>query len=84
MYRAVDRGTEEKEIDKATSKVLRAYNRNGLGVFLVANLLTGLVNLVLPTLTMDRLQAMGVLGLYAVVLTGIAVGLDWYDISIKM
>lgn len=84
VYRAVDRGTEEKEIDKATSKVLRAYNRNGLGVFLVANLLTGLVNLVLPTLTMDRLQAMGVLGLYAVVLTGIAVGLDWYDISIKM
>jgi len=84
VYRVVDKETEEKETERATSRVLRAYNRHGLAIFLVANLLTGLVNLTLPTLTMDRFQSMGVLSVYAVVLTGFALGLDMYDMSIKM
>ena len=76
--------TENEIYKRATSRVLEAYNRNGLAVFLVANLLTGLVNLTVPTLHVSDLQAMGILLLYAATLTGLAVGLDVYDISIKM
>ena len=64
--------------------MLEAYNRNGLAIFLVANLLTGLINLTVPTLHVGNLQAMGILLVYAGVLTGLAVGLDMYDVSIKM
>jgi phosphatidylinositol glycan class W len=85
-YRSVDTSAKvEAEIYKqATSRILEAYNRNGLVVFLVANLLTGLVNLTVPTLHVGNLQAMGILLGYAAVVTGFAVGLDWWDISIKM
>ncbi|KAL2060108.1 hypothetical protein VTL71DRAFT_9930 [Oculimacula yallundae] len=76
---------EEEEVYKAsTSRVLEACNRNGLAIFLVANLLTGLVNLTIPTLHVTSLQAMGILVAYAVTVTGVAVGLDMYDVSIKM
>ncbi|KAH6711860.1 GWT1-domain-containing protein [Leptodontidium sp. MPI-SDFR-AT-0119] len=76
---------EEEEVYKtSTSRVLEAFNRNGLAIFLVANLLTGLVNLTVPTLHVTDLQAMGILVAYAATLTGVAVGLDVYDISIKM
>jgi phosphatidylinositol glycan class W len=64
--------------------VLYAFNRNGLAVFLVANLLTGLVNMTMPTLHMDVLQSMGVLVAYTVAVAGVAVGLDWWDVSIKL
>jgi phosphatidylinositol glycan class W len=64
--------------------VLEAFNRNGLAIFLVANLLTGLVNLTVPTLHVSDIEAMGILLVYAGVVTGLAVGLDAYDISIKM
>ncbi|PVH72712.1 acyltransferase activity [Cadophora sp. DSE1049] len=76
---------EEDEVYRAsTSRVLEAFNRNGLAIFLVANLLTGLVNLTVPTLHVTDLQAMGILVAYAAAVTGVAVGLDVYDISIKM
>ncbi|KAI9817110.1 MAG: Glucosaminyl phosphatidylinositol (GlcN-PI) nositol acylation protein [Pycnora praestabilis] len=84
VYTAVDKTTENEKCDEATSKVLHAYNRNGLAIFLLANLLTGLVNLTLPTLHMGRLQAMGVLVAYAATLTGVAVTLDVYNISVKL
>jgi len=84
VHTALERRAERRESARATSRVLHAYNRNGLAVFLLANLLTGGVNLLLPTLSMGRGQAMGVLGVYAGVLTGVAVGLDLYDITIKL
>jgi phosphatidylinositol glycan class W len=85
-YKSADTSAKaEAEIYKqATSRILEAFNRNGLVVFLVANLLTGLVNLTVPTLHVGNLQAMGILLGYAAVVTGLAVGLDWWDISIKM
>jgi glucosaminylphosphatidylinositol acyltransferase len=78
------REAEEKVYKESTSRILEAYNRNGLPIFLVANLLTGLINLTVPTLHVGNLQAMGILLVYAGVLTGLAVGLDMYDVSIKM
>ena len=81
---ATDRGEEKKAYHFATSRVLAAFNRNGLAIFLLANLLTGLVNLTIPTLHVTDFQAMGILLIYGAMLTGIAVALDIYDISIKL
>lgn len=85
VYKHVGSKKEEEESYKlATSRALEAFNRNGLFVFLVANLGTGLVNLTVSTLHVSDIQAMGILLVYAAALTGLAVGLDVYDISIKL
>lgn len=68
----------------ATSRILRSFNRNGLAVFLLANLLTGLVNMTVPTLDVTPVQTMGVLVAYMFVLCAVAVGLDELDVSIKL
>lgn len=81
---ATSKQDEKKVYNFATSKVLIAFNRNGLAVFLVANLLTGLVNMTVPTLDVGNASAMGILLAYAAVVTSLAVSLDMYDISIKM
>ncbi|KAF7864029.1 hypothetical protein EAF04_006994 [Stromatinia cepivora] len=84
VHKSMDAKTEKENYEFSTSRVLEAFNRNGLALFLTANLLTGLVNLTIPTLFVSNLQAMGILLFYASALTGLAVGLDVYDISIKM
>ena len=75
---------EKDKIRHATSRMLRVFNSNGLAVFLAANLLTGLVNLSLNTLDMPPLLAMGVLVGYAVLVSGLALGLDMSGIKIKL
>ena len=84
VYRALDAASERRECDKATSRIVNAFNRNGLVIFLVANLLTGVVNLTLDTLSMGPWGSMVVLGGYASLLTAFAVGLDIWDLSIKL
>ncbi|KAI9712235.1 MAG: Glucosaminyl phosphatidylinositol (GlcN-PI) nositol acylation protein [Chrysothrix sp. TS-e1954] len=84
VYKTTDKNAQKKRANEACSKLLRAYNRNGLAIFLLANLLTGLVNLTLPTLTMGDREAMGVLVGYMAVISAAALGLDYYDISIKL
>jgi len=84
VYKATDRTTERKESDRATSRVLKAFNRNGLAIFLLANLLTGLVNMTLDTLHMGREGTMSILLAYAGILTTVAVVLDHMDLSIKL
>ncbi|KAI9837041.1 MAG: Glucosaminyl phosphatidylinositol (GlcN-PI) nositol acylation protein [Sarea resinae] len=84
VHKATDGETERERCTEATSPILHAYNRNGLAIFLLANLLTGAVNLTLPTLHMGSLQAMAVLVIYLASLTGVAVALDRFDISIKL
>lgn len=81
---AADRTLERRECEKATSRVLKAFNRNGLAIFLLANLLTGLVNLTLDTLSMHQTGAMVVLVGYAILLTALVVGLDAWNLSIKL
>ncbi|KAK5561879.1 Glucosaminyl phosphatidylinositol (GlcN-PI) nositol acylation protein [Exophiala xenobiotica] len=80
-YAAQDR---DKVRHFATSRILRVFNTNGLAVFLVANLLTGLVNLTMNTLDTTALGAMVVLIIYAAVLTGFALGLDYTGVKIKI
>lgn len=84
LYKASTSAEEKARTREATSSVLYAFNRNGLAVFLVANLLTGLVNMTMPTLHMGVLESMGVLVAYTVAVAGVAVGLDWWDVSIKL
>ncbi|KAK8032292.1 GWT1-domain-containing protein [Apiospora arundinis] len=84
FYNAQDARAEREAYLTATSRILRAYNRNGLAVFLVANLLTGLVNLTVPTLHVGPLATMGILLGYAATLTGFALGLDYMDVNIKL
>jgi phosphatidylinositol glycan class W len=84
LYKAPTNAEEKQRSREATSNVLYAFNRNGLAVFLVANLLTGLVNMTMPTLHMGMLQSMGVLIAYTTAVAGVAVGLDWWDVSIKL
>ncbi|KIW19215.1 hypothetical protein PV08_03509 [Exophiala spinifera] len=77
-------GGKARGVSFATSRILRVFNTNGLVIFLVANLLTGLVNLTVNTLDMAALPAMAVLILYAAVVTGVALGLDHAGIKIKI
>ena len=84
FYNAHDAKTEKEAYETATSRVLQAYNRNGLALFLLANLLTGLVNMTMPTLEASQVATMAILGGYLATLTGVAVLLDAYNISIKL
>jgi glucosaminylphosphatidylinositol acyltransferase len=67
-----------------SSRVMQAFNKNGLAIFLVANLLTGLVNLTVDTLDMKNVGSMVILIGYAGVVTGLAVGLDALGWKIKL
>jgi glucosaminylphosphatidylinositol acyltransferase len=68
----------------ACSHVMTVFNQNGLVIFLVANLLTGLVNLSVNTLDMGGLAAMAVLMAYAAACTAVAMGLNWSGLKIKL
>ncbi|TDZ20601.1 GPI-anchored wall transfer protein 1 [Colletotrichum orbiculare MAFF 240422] len=81
---ATDARAEKEAYLNATSRVFRAYNRNGLFIFLIANLLTGVVNMTVSTLHVGPLVTMGILIVYSGTLTGVALALDAYDISIKL
>ena len=84
LYEAKDKKTERQRVRDATSRVMHAFNRNGLALFLIANLLTGAVNMGLKTLYMDEMQAMVVLVVYIGTICGVALALDHYDISVKL
>ncbi|KKK24703.1 hypothetical protein P175DRAFT_0431278 [Aspergillus ochraceoroseus IBT 24754] len=81
---AVGKEDETNRTNFATSYVLRAFNRGGLAVFLVANLLTGAVNLTVPTLDVSDTQAMVILVGYAAVITGVALALDKANIKLSL
>ncbi|KAI1496368.1 GWT1-domain-containing protein [Biscogniauxia marginata] len=84
FYSAVDAKTEREAYETATSRVIRSFNRNGLALFLLANLLTGLVNMTVPTLDIGPAATMGILVAYVAVLTSVAVALDAWNLSIKL
>nr|POE59287.1 gpi-anchored wall transfer protein 1 [Quercus suber] len=84
LYKAKTKQVERERLDFATSRVVRAFNRNGLALFLLANLLTGLINMTLPTIHMGDVESMAVLGLYIGTIAGVGVALDHFDISVKL
>lgn len=84
VHRATNKSTEKDAVKLATSKIMRAFNRNGLAIFLLANPLTGMVNKTFNTLTMSRKGSMCVLLSYSILLTVLAVVLDRCNISIKL
>ncbi|KAF2470974.1 GPI-anchored wall transfer protein 1 [Lindgomyces ingoldianus] len=84
IYKAASKEEEVQRSKRATSPILFAFNRNGLIIFLVANLLTGLVNLTMPTLRMGDLQSMAILVAYITIIAGFALVLNMLDVSIKL
>ncbi|MCJ1391854.1 Glucosaminyl phosphatidylinositol (GlcN-PI) nositol acylation protein [Xylographa bjoerkii] len=84
VHKALDGTTEKREADLATSHVLKSYNRNGLAIFLLANLMTGLINLTVKTIEVNIGTAMAILLGYAAVVTTVAIALDAKNISIKI
>ncbi|KAK0353786.1 Glucosaminyl phosphatidylinositol (GlcN-PI) nositol acylation protein [Friedmanniomyces endolithicus] len=84
IHKATDKRTERQRVQDATSRVMQAFNRNGLALFLLANLLTGLINMTVKTLHMTDVQAMAILLGYIATLCGVGLALDHYDISIKI
>ncbi|PHH80569.1 hypothetical protein CDD83_3681 [Cordyceps sp. RAO-2017] len=83
-YAAADAKSEREAYEAATSRVLRAFNRNGLAIFLLANLLTGLVNMTVRTLDASPVATMSILLVYTATVTGAALGLDACGISVKL
>lgn len=83
VHRASGKEAEEEQ-SFATSRILHAFNRGGLAIFLVANLLTGAVNLSVPTLDVDAPLAMVILVGYAAILTGLALGMDKFNIKLRL
>ncbi|CAK7268164.1 Glucosaminyl phosphatidylinositol (GlcN-PI) nositol acylation protein [Sporothrix epigloea] len=75
---------EAAAYDYSTSVVLRALNRNGLLLFLIANLLTGAVNMSVPTLDVSQVAAMAILLGYGAVLVALAVALELKDITVRL
>ena len=84
VYKANTKDEARRAVNRATSRVLNAYNRNGLVIFLIANLLTGAVNLGVDTLNASTTKSMLVLAAYSATVTAVAVGLDAWDISVKL
>ncbi|KAJ5624969.1 hypothetical protein N7510_001278 [Penicillium lagena] len=84
IHRLSGKDGEVERASFATSRIMHAFNRGGLGVFLIANLLTGAVNLSVRTLDVQTPQAMGILVAYAAVVTGVALAMDRYNIRLAL
>lgn len=84
VHRNLGKEGEGERVSFATSRIMTALNKNGLAIFLIANLLTGAVNLSVHTLDMNTVQSISILIGYATVVTGIALGLDKANIKLSL
>lgn len=84
VHRSSAKEGEAERVSFATSPIMAAFNKNGLAIFLVANLLTGAVNLSVHTLDASTTQAMAILVGYAAVIAGVALGLDKANIKLTL
>lgn len=73
----------EKVFGASRSPILDAINNNGLAIFLLANLTTGLTNLTINTLAVSNPAAVAILFVHSLVFVGVAVVLDKRKIYIK-
>lgn len=67
-----------------TSNILESINNNGLLLFLIANLLTGLINMNINTLECNTWISIGILTIYSLIFTIIAIQLNKRRIYIKL
>lgn len=74
----------EQLVGPILSSILNAMNNNGLALFLVANLTTGLVNMSINTLEVGTGLSYVILIVYALTWTGLAILLDRKGIYIKL
>lgn len=74
----------ERFIGPLKLTVLDAINANGLAIFLLANLLTGLVNMTINTLEVNEAKTYALLIGYALTWTSVAVVLHKFKIYIKL
>ncbi|KAL8840180.1 MAG: hypothetical protein Q9176_004028 [Flavoplaca citrina] len=84
FYSTTDGRTESQRCKEATSRVLGSFNANGLAIFLLANLLTGLVNLSTDTLQAGRARAVVTLLVYSLILAITAITLHLKNIKLKL
>ena len=62
---------------RSVSPIFDAVNRHGLIVFILANLMTGLVNITINTLEVGDGQALGVIFVYLFAVGSVALAVDW-------
>ncbi|KAL9327345.1 hypothetical protein ACSQ67_007990 [Phaseolus vulgaris] len=68
---------------RKTSILEEAFSRNLLATFLLANILTGLVNLSVDTLSASSITALIILLVYAYILSVVIGILDYFGIKLK-
>lgn len=88
-FRAFEQPTADEEDSKVNQKtvfplIFRAISYNGLAYFLLANLLTGLVNLCYQTLLMDTMMSITILSMYMFSLCVIITFLHVNQIKLKV
>lgn len=74
----------DREDEEGVPHILRAFNRNGLVIFMLANVLTGFVNLSINTLNVGDLGALAVLAAYMLCLAGVATFASLKDYEVRM
>ncbi|CUS20725.1 LAQU0S01e13256g1_1 [Lachancea quebecensis] len=84
LYCLVDKIFENSAIGYETSVSLEAMNSNGLFLFLLANVSTGLVNMIMPTIDAPPVKAFSVLLLYASFLASVSIFMLKKKIFIKL
>ena len=70
--------------DQRQPTLFRALNRNQLLVFLIANLMTGAVNLTINTLGIAVGKTFLILNSYSFIVGVVAEALDFWDVSAKI
>ena len=83
-FPAAYKGQDLQLIAHATSRIMQAFNKNGLAVSLFANRMTGMVNLSLNTLDMGSRSAMAILIGYAACVTGLGLILGKTGVKVKL
>ncbi|GAB0094176.1 Phosphatidylinositol-glycan biosynthesis class W protein [Sergentomyia squamirostris] len=63
--------------------IMRAINYNGLVFFLVANLLTGIINITMQTMLLDTMTSLVIIITYMLILCGLQTLLYVYKIKVK-
>ncbi|EED22220.1 GPI anchor biosynthesis protein Gwt1, putative [Talaromyces stipitatus ATCC 10500] len=84
VHKATEKETEAEKSNFATSRIMAAFNKNGLAVFLIANLLTGAVNLSFNTLDANAWQSLAILVAYMAFVTAFALGLQASGLKLKI